>query len=150
MEACFPVLLKKGEEVLPPDTLDLRWLYGLCCHFVGRSGDDRSQPENISRHSDLENQGPTLPRSTGKLDLTGADDEDAIARAILPEELRTFREIRLHADRVEVAECPCVEIAEHSERAKLATTAIAHRSSCGKGRHSEYGLCASGIPLTFA
>src|SRR6202011_2689687 len=104
MEACFAVFLKKREEVLPPDTLDLRWLDGLCCHFVGRSRDDRSQPKDISRHSDLQNQGPTLPRSAGKLNLTGADDEDAMARPIFPEKHRPLREIRLYADRAEVAE----------------------------------------------
>jgi hypothetical protein len=110
----FPNALKKGEEVLSPDSLDLRWLDGLCCHFVGRSGDDRSQSEDISGHSDLENQSPTLPRSAGKLDLTGADDEDAVTRIVLLEEIRTFRKIRLHADRAEVAERHCVEITEHS------------------------------------
>ena len=103
MEACFPVFLKKREEVLSPDTFDLRWLDGLCCHFVGRTGDGRSQPKDISRHSDLENQGPTLPRGAGKLNLTGADDEDAMARPIFPEKRRPPGEIRLYADRAEVA-----------------------------------------------
>src|SRR5260370_33678816 len=137
MEACFTVLLDKGEEVLPTNAFDLSRLDRLCCHLISRSGDDRSQPENISRHGDLENQGSSFPRSAGKLDLTGANDEDAVARPILLKELRALRKRRLHADRLEVGERLCVKIAEHSQRAQLTGITMVHRSSFGKRKHSE-------------
>src|ERR1700682_2404100 len=104
MQACFPMLLDKGEELLPANTFDLCRLGRLCCHLISRSGDDCSQPENISRHRDLENQGLSFFRSTGKFDLTRADDEDAVARPLLLQELRALRKCGLYADRPEVRE----------------------------------------------
>src|SRR5579862_1502943 len=64
------VATKERKELIPPNVLDGRWLESFGGHLMATARDDRSQPEHITRHGDVQDNCLPFPRCAVKFDLT--------------------------------------------------------------------------------
>ena len=110
--ADIAVMAEEFEKVAAADAADLARLEGLGCDFVGEVVEGGGEAEDVAGDGDFEDHGAAVAGGGGELDLSGADDKDALGALAFFKDDGAAGVGDLHGDFVEALDGFVGQIAE--------------------------------------